>query len=56
MRWAGHEACIVLVGQPGIKRPLGRLRHRWQDNIKMDFREVGWGDMDWIHLAYDSDQ
>jgi hypothetical protein len=38
------------------KRPLGRPRRRWEDNIKMDLREIGWGDMDWIDLAQDRDQ
>jgi hypothetical protein len=37
------------------KRPLGRRKIRWEDNIKMDIREVGWGGMDWIHLAQDRD-
>jgi hypothetical protein len=38
------------------KRPLERTRHRWEDNIKMDFREIGWGAMDWIDLAQDREQ
>jgi hypothetical protein len=41
----------VLVGKPEGKRPLGRLRRRWEDNIKMDLQEVGCGGMDWIELA-----
>jgi hypothetical protein len=41
------------VGKPEERRPLGRPRHRWEDNIKMDFWEDGWGGMDWIHLAQD---
>ena len=41
----------VLVGRPDGKGPLGRPRHRWEDNIKMDFQEVGWEDVDWIALA-----
>jgi len=49
MRWAGHVTCMgeergvyrVLVGKPGEKRPLGRPRHRWVDNIRMDLQEVG---------------
>jgi hypothetical protein len=45
---------MSLVGKPEGKRPLGR--RRWEDNIKMDFREIGWGGMDWIDLAQDSDQ
>jgi len=51
MRWAGHVACMgerrgaygVLVGKPDGKRPLGRPRRRWEDNIKMDLQEVRWG-------------
>jgi hypothetical protein len=38
----------VLVGRPDVKRPLGRHRRRWENNIKMDFQEVGWRNMDWI--------
>jgi len=63
MRWAGHVArmgakrCVyrVLVGKPEGKRPLGRPRRRWEDNIKMDLHEVGFGGMDWIELAEDRD-
>jgi hypothetical protein len=44
----------VLVGNPEGKRPLGPSRR--EDNIKMDLREVGWGDMDWINVAQDRDQ
>jgi hypothetical protein len=44
------------VGTPGGKRPLGRPRRRWVDNIKMDLREIEWGGMDWIDLAQDRDQ
>ena len=43
----------VLVRKPDGKRPLGRSRCRWEDNIKMDLQEVGWRDMDWIYLAQD---
>jgi hypothetical protein len=43
----------LLVGKPEGKRPLGRLRHIWVDNIMMDLGEVGWGDVDWIGLAQD---
>jgi len=43
----------VLVGRPEGKRPLGRPRHRWEYNIKMDLQEVGLGGMDWIELAQD---
>jgi hypothetical protein len=39
------------VGNPEGKRPLGKQRRRWVDNIKMDLREIGWNDMDWIDLA-----
>ena len=63
MRWAGHVACMgeergayrVLVGKPEGKRPLGRSRRRWVDNIWMDLQEVGCGYMDWIGLAQDWD-
>jgi hypothetical protein len=43
------------VGKPEGKRPPGRQRHRWQDNIKIDLRERGWGGMGWTHLAQDRD-
>jgi hypothetical protein len=46
----------VLVGNPEGNRPLRRTRRRWEDNIKMDLREIGWGSMDWIDLAQDRDQ
>jgi hypothetical protein len=46
----------ILVGKPEGKRPLGRPRPRWEDNIRMDLREIGWGGMDWIDLAQDRDQ
>jgi hypothetical protein len=46
----------ALVGKPDGRRPLGRPRRRWEDNIKIDLREVGWGDMDWITLAQDRDR
>jgi hypothetical protein len=54
IRWAGHvarrrNAYRLLVG----KRPLGRPRRRWVDDIRMDFGEVGWDDVDWIGLAND---
>jgi hypothetical protein len=44
------------VRKPDGKRPLGRLRRRWVDNIKMDLGEIGWDGMDWIDLAQDRDQ
>jgi len=64
MRWAGHVACMgegrgvhrVLVGKPEGKRPLGRTRHRWEDNIKTDLQEVGGGCEDWMELAQDRDR
>jgi hypothetical protein len=46
----------VLVGKPEGKRPLGRPRRRWEDNIKADFQEVGCRSMDWIELAQDRDR
>jgi hypothetical protein len=51
----GRGMYRVLVGKPEGKRPLGRPKHRWEDNIKMDLQEVGWGGMDWIELAQDRD-
>jgi hypothetical protein len=64
MRWAGHVARMgekrntyrILVGMLEGKRPLGRPRRRWVDNIKMDLREIGWDGRDWIDLAQDRDQ
>jgi hypothetical protein len=64
IRWAGHVARMgetrnvyrILVGKPEGKRPLGRPRRRWLDNIKMDLGEIGWDDRDWICLAQDRDQ
>jgi hypothetical protein len=46
----------ILVGKPEGKRPLGRPGRRWEDNIRMDLREIGRGGMDWIGLAKDRDQ
>jgi hypothetical protein len=51
-----RNAYRILVGKPKGKRPLGRLSHRWMDNIKMDLREIGWNCMDWIDMAQDRDQ
>jgi hypothetical protein len=51
-----RNAYRILVGKPEGKRPLGRLRRRWEDNIRIDLREIGWGGMDWIYLAQDRDQ
>jgi hypothetical protein len=64
MRWAGHVARMgegrgvyrVLVVRPEGKKPLGRPRRRWEDNIKMDLKEVGGGCGDWIELAQDRDR
>jgi hypothetical protein len=64
MRWAGHVACMgegrgvysVLVGRPEGKRLLGRPRRRWDDNIKMDLREIGIDWANWIQLAQDKVQ
>jgi hypothetical protein len=47
------NAYKLLVGKTERKRPLGRPRRRWVDNVRMDLGEVGWGDMDWIGLAQD---
>ena len=63
MRWVGHVARMgegrgvhrVLVGKPEGKRPLGRTRRRWEDNIKMDLREVGGGG-DWMEMAQNRDR
>ena len=64
MRWAGHVARMgedrgvhrVLEGKPEGKRPLGRPRCRWEDNIKMDLQEVGGGCGDWMELVQDRDR
>jgi hypothetical protein len=64
MKWAEHiarmgefrNACKILVGKPEGKRPLGRPRCRWEDNIKMGLREIGFRDVDWIHWAQDRDR
>jgi hypothetical protein len=64
MSWAGPVARMreprgaynILVWKPEGRRPLGRSRSRWEDNIKMDLREIGFGDVDWIHLAQDRDR
>jgi hypothetical protein len=50
------NAYRILVGKPEGKRPLGRPRRRWVDNIKINFREIGWNGTDWIELAQDRDQ
>jgi hypothetical protein len=51
-----RNAYRILVAKPEGKRPLGRPRRRWVDNIKMDLREIGWDDADWIDMAQDRDQ
>jgi len=64
IRWAGHVARMGerrgvyrdLVGKPEGRRPLGRPRRRWDDNIKMDLQEVGCEGLDWIELAQDRDR
>jgi hypothetical protein len=63
MRWAGLVArmgekrnAYRMVGKPESKRPLGRPRLRWVDNIKMDLQEIGWDGMDWIDLVQDMDR
>jgi hypothetical protein len=61
MRWAGHVARMgekrnayrLSAGKQNERRPLGRPRRRWVDNIRMDLVEVGWGDVDWIGLVQD---
>jgi hypothetical protein len=50
------NAYRILVGMTEGKRPLGRPRRRWVDNIKMDLREIGWNGIDWIHLAQNRDE
>jgi hypothetical protein len=59
MKWAGHVAYMeamrnsykILVGKPEGKRPFGRMKLKWEDNIKMDLGEVRFGGVEWIHLA-----
>jgi hypothetical protein len=51
-----RNAYRIQVGKPQGKRPLGRPRRRWVDNIKMDLKEIGWGGMDWVDLAQDKNQ
>jgi hypothetical protein len=63
MRWEGHVARMgeerkvyrVLVGRPEGRRSLGRPGHRWEDEIRMDLGEIGWGSVEWIQLAQDRD-
>jgi hypothetical protein len=64
MRWEGHAASMggrrgahrVLMGKTEGKKPLGRPRRRWEDNIKMDLQKVGCGGMEWINLDQDRDR
>jgi hypothetical protein len=51
----GRHVYRVLVGKPEGKKPLERPRHRWEDGIKIDLREIGWGSAEWIHLTHDRD-
>jgi hypothetical protein len=51
-----RNAYRILVGKPEGKRPLGRPRRKWMDNIKIDLGEIGWDSMHWIDLAQDRDQ
>jgi hypothetical protein len=53
---AKRNAYRILVGNSEGKRPLGRTRCRWLDNMKMDLSEIGWGDVDWTDLVQDRDQ
>jgi hypothetical protein len=63
-RWAGHvasrrtkwKAYRILVGKPEGKRLLGRPRRTWDDKVKVDLRDTGWGGMNWIVLTQDTDQ
>jgi hypothetical protein len=61
-RWAGHvermgEECVQgFDGKTRRKEPLGRPRRRWEDGIRMELRDIGWGSVDWIQLAQDRDQ
>ena len=54
--YRGEERCIQGLGGEGGNRPLGRPRHKWEDNIKMDLQEVGCGGMNHIDLAQDTDR
>jgi hypothetical protein len=64
MRWAGHVAGMgemrnaykILIGKPEGRKPLGRPKRGWKDNITMDLRKTGWECVDWIHLYQDRDQ
>jgi hypothetical protein len=64
MKLSGHVAHLgemrnahkMLVGKAQSKRPLGRPRRRWEDNIQMDLKKIGWEGVNWIHLAQDRDR
>ena len=64
MTWVGNVVRMgegrglyrVLLGKPEVKRPMGRPRPRWEDNIKLDLQEVGCRSMDWIELPQDRDR
>jgi hypothetical protein len=56
MNGGEEDEYMTLMGKPEGKRPLGRPRRRWVNNIKMDLREIGWDRVDWIDLAQDRDQ
>jgi hypothetical protein len=64
MSWAGHVARMgenrnayrILVGKPEGRRPLGRPKYRWVDNIKKELTEIGWDGVDWINLTQDRDR
>jgi hypothetical protein len=51
-----RNAYNILVRKRDGKRPLGRPRHRWEDSIRIDLREIGWEGVDWLHLAQDRHQ
>jgi hypothetical protein len=50
-----RKVYTVLVGKPEGRRPLGRQRRRWENGIRMDLREIGWGSVEWIQVAQDRD-
>jgi len=63
MRWSTYVARLQerngyksLIGKPEGKTALGRPKRRWEDNIRMDFKEIGWEGLDWLHLAQDREQ
>jgi hypothetical protein len=64
MRWAVHAECMganmnayrFFVVKSEGKKPIGKLRRRWEDSVKMDLREIGWGGTDWIDVAQDKHQ